>query len=308
MRRSTRPYWRVGTGTGRKRARQGAFVIALVFLLSVAVPPGVVQPGSSLPLSGLWTWLTSTRAWAASLTWAQADPAGPVWDRAARAAHYVSSPRPVDTSETVAGLLPSGVPQRRLGQGSMTSAKVGNFDPANSDRVAAKSDETSDYFVNSDGSITRVFSTGRTNYRAPDGTWQPINTTLVAEGNRLRVKANDVRVIVAGPAANRRPAGSGVFAGEVGVAQVGSWSELGRVRLPGGEELGFDLAGARRVLPEVSGSTALYRGVLPDTDVELVAGPEGIKETTILRSPQAPRSWVFPLDLVGLTPRTEADG
>jgi RHS repeat-associated protein len=195
----------------------------------------------------------------------------------------------------------------------------GRFDPATSQRVGARSSESTDLFENADGSVTTVVSAGRTNFRATDGSYQPIDTTLVAREDgdalarpggrsgdvRLESAANDVLVSLAGPAYTdpaRAPGGSD--ADEV----AGSWQELASVTLPSGEVVGYGLRGARPVLPTVDGSTATYHDVLPSTDIELVASSVGLKETIVLRSAQAQTSWVFPLRLTGLSPSLAGDG
>src|SRR5690606_33348062 len=113
--------------------------------------------------------------------------------------------------------------------------------------------------------------------------------------------ANDIVVSLAGPARRDEKPGRNA-AGEArgseasaDVEQLGSWQELASVTLPSGEVIGYGLVGARPVLPTVKGSVAIYRNVLPHTDIEVVSSPAGMKETIVLKSPQAATSWVFPL-------------
>ncbi|MBM6403444.1 ricin-type beta-trefoil lectin domain protein [Phycicoccus sp. CSK15P-2] len=71
--------------------------------------------------------------------------------------------------------------------------------------------------------------------------------------------------------------------------------------------MGWSLADAAAVEARVDGTTATYPGVLPETDLELVARPDGVKETLVLASEKAASEWVFPLALDGLAAR-EGEG
>ncbi|MFF9277608.1 LamG-like jellyroll fold domain-containing protein [Streptomyces griseosporeus] len=164
-----------------------------------------------------------------------------------------------------------------------------SFDAATSKRDAKKSTETSDYYVNEDGSTTIRHYSGRTNYKAADGTWQPIDTTLVKdEEGRFEQKANSLDVDFAPNAAD---------------------DELASVGLGSGRALAYELNGAAKV-PATKGTdgTIAYNGVLPDTDVQLVPIADGFKENVVLRSPDAANSWTFKLDTQGLTPRLADNG
>ncbi|HEX8347167.1 MAG TPA: RHS repeat-associated core domain-containing protein [Actinoplanes sp.] len=78
-------------------------------------------------------------------------------------------------------------------------------------------------------------------------------------------------------------------------------AELVRATLPGGGILAYAAAGARPVPGVAVGNTARYAGVWNDVDLELQAQPGGVEETLVLASPKAPRVFVFPLALTGLT-------
>ncbi|MGW5659347.1 LamG-like jellyroll fold domain-containing protein [Streptomyces sp. NPDC003758] len=164
-----------------------------------------------------------------------------------------------------------------------------SFDPATSKRDAKKSTETSDYYVNEDGSTTIRHYSGRTNFKAADGTWQPIDTRLVKdEEGRFEQKANSLDVDFAPNAAD---------------------DELASVGLGSGRALAYELNGAAKVAAtKGTDGTVVYNGVLPDTDVQLVPIADGFKENVVLRSPDAANSWVFKLDAQGLTPRLAENG
>ncbi|WP_163505155.1 LamG-like jellyroll fold domain-containing protein [Fodinicola acaciae] len=160
------------------------------------------------------------------------------------------------------------------------------FDAKTSQRVAAKSTATSTYFQNADGSYTRRLSQTPVNYRDSSGTWQPIDTSLTAAGGRWREKANAISVDLASTAT------------DPGLARIGL----------NGKGLSYGLRGAASVRPQVSGSTATYLNVLPDTDLQLHPVASGLKESVVLHAATAASSWVFPLHLDGLTASQRPDG
>ncbi|MEU3605707.1 LamG-like jellyroll fold domain-containing protein [Streptomyces sp. NPDC035033] len=164
-----------------------------------------------------------------------------------------------------------------------------SFDERTSKRDAKKSTATSDHYVNADGSISVRHYTGRTNYKAADGTWKPIDTRLTEDKDgRLQQTANSLDVEFAPTAADEA---------------------LASVDFGKGRSLAYALLGAAGTEPVVDANgTVTYAGVLPETDVQLVPLAEGFKENVVLRSPRAANSWTFPLAVKGLTPRIAADG
>ncbi len=163
-----------------------------------------------------------------------------------------------------------------------------SFDPTRSRRIAADSTATSDIFHNPDGSYTRRVYAGPHNFRAGNGSWTPIDTT-VAKGSdgRWRENANAFGVDFAGSADD---------------------GSLVSVSLDGSHAVAYGLAGAAGVAPTVAGSTVSYPGVLAGTDLSLTTTATGVKESLVLRSAAVATSWVFPLRLQGLSGRLESDG
>ncbi|MDQ0795939.1 LamG-like jellyroll fold domain-containing protein [Streptomyces sp. B1I3] len=173
-----------------------------------------------------------------------------------------------------------------------------SFDAKTSKRNAKKSTATSDYYVNADGSTTVRHYASRSNFKAADGTWKPIDTDLTRdEDGRLQQSANSLDVEFAPDAADQ---------------------QLASVDFGAGRSLAYALRGANKATPTVDeDNTATYADVLPETDLLLSPLTEGFKERLVLRSADAPNSWLFPLDVKGLTPRvtdtgdvefTDADG
>ncbi|HWH01888.1 MAG TPA: LamG-like jellyroll fold domain-containing protein, partial [Pilimelia sp.] len=85
-------------------------------------------------------------------------------------------------------------------------------------------------------------------------------------------------------------------------------SPLAQIDTVGGERFAYGLVGAAAVAPTVAAGVATYREILPDTDIELAMGADGIKEVIILKTPSAANSWTFPLRLDGLTARLTDGG
>ncbi|MFV2117301.1 LamG-like jellyroll fold domain-containing protein [Streptomyces sp. Act-28] len=163
-----------------------------------------------------------------------------------------------------------------------------SFDPATSKRDARKSTATSDYYVNADGSTTIRHYTGRANFKE-DGVWKRIDTRLTEDTDgRLQQRANSLDIEFAPDAADQ---------------------QLASVDFGSGRTLAYALRGAAKAEPSVAANgTVTYAGVLPDTDVQIVPLTEGFKENIVLRSADAANSWLFPLDVTGLTPRVADDG
>ncbi|GAA0378051.1 hypothetical protein GCM10009541_20670 [Micromonospora gifhornensis] len=292
-----------------KAGRRSALVVAVVFGLTVAVPPDVVRPGGEFPLTWL-SWFRQYPAWSASAAFlglpvqqagrpVQVDPQAPAAATDARRGAG-RAPKPA------AGTLDSYQPHQIESTPDETGVAEPGFDARTSKRDARRSSARSDVYVNADGSLTKRTHNRPVNYQAADGTWQKIDSDLTRRSDgRLHVKANRLKLSVAGEPsvdANRSAAsgtGSGATAQE---------AELARLTLPTGESVAYRLEGSAIGAPEVTGATAFYRDVLPHTDLELTTFDAGIKETLILRSPEAASTWVFPLELDGLTPRPTSEG
>jgi RHS repeat-associated protein len=240
-----------------------------------------------------------------------------LWDllRAGRSAASVATPQqalggqgtppPRHRPAGAAGRAPTKDPREARdylphagGAGQSPGKTPGVFDEKTSRYDDALSSETTDSFRNADGSITRRLHAGPVNFKGADGHWHAINTDLVrlADG-RLAMAANSLRVSLAGRAADVHGGGG-----------TGATPDLVTMALPGGPTLGYGLDGAASVDPVVSGATATYPAILPDTDLQLMTFDSGVMETLVLTSADAPSTWVFPLRLNGLTPRSLPDG
>lgn len=164
-------------------------------------------------------------------------------------------------------------------------APVKGFDRATSKEIVAERDARSRTYANEDGTRTSEISTDPVNYRDAHGDWQPIDTTLVQDGDGWTNAADSVTLRLAGRA---------------------DADELAGVTLPSGESFGYGLSGAASVPGRADGARVGYEQVLPETDLWLDSRAGGVKETLVLKSATAPASFLFPLRLKGLT--AEADG
>ena len=118
-----------------------------------------------------------------------------------------------------------------------------------------------------------MFSPTPVNYRAQDGSWQPIDTTLVDAGDSWRTKANSINVAVPKTAT-----------GEVAVADADS-------------RVGFSIVGAQDAPATVKGSEATFESVLPGVTATYNALSTGIKESLVVADSTGPATVTFDVSL-----------
>ncbi|GAA0692758.1 hypothetical protein GCM10010193_54170 [Kitasatospora atroaurantiaca] len=185
------------------------------------------------------------------------------------------------------GELDASTPYARNFKTGLSGKREG-FNAKTSKRDAKKSTANSDFYQNADGTFSRSVSQGKTNYQDASGAWQPVDTKVTKQADgRFHQNANSLSVDFAAHAADGALASFGVDAGH---------------------SLSYGLKGAAAVEGTADGSTVTYPGALPDTDLQLAPIPSGVKESVVLHSANAGNSWVFPLDLKGLTPKLNSAG
>ncbi|WP_432841102.1 LamG-like jellyroll fold domain-containing protein [Dactylosporangium sp. CA-092794] len=287
--------------TGRLTRRVGV-VVVLAMLLSVGIPAGALPsgPGPGLPVSWLWRWLGEPVSWAK-------DPKGPEQLRGKGPdGHYQAAARARDSESKVhaKGELARYQPNQLKAENLSTGPAKKGFDPRTSQRVASKATERTDVYQNADGSYTQRIFEEPVNFKAADGSWEPIDSTLRPDAQgRPQVGANAFELSFAGGGARKLDAD-----GQALKTSAAAGDDLVRLTPSKGTELAYSLAGATLGKALVSGQVATYREVLPGVDLELAALSSGVKETLTLRSADAPATYVYPLRLKGLTPRIGADG
>lgn len=169
----------------------------------------------------------------------------------------------------------------------LRSSEVTGFQAGKSTELVAERTEDSTVFANPDGTRTARFYSQRTYARDRSGAMVPIDTTLSrGEDHRFR-PAVDLDVSF----------------GEQAVAE-----QLATLSLGGGLQAGFGLAGAAPVAGAADGANVRFAEVRPGVDLVLTATGNGLKDELVLKSADAPTTWVFPLRLVGLTPELVGNG
>ncbi|MCS7475926.1 LamG-like jellyroll fold domain-containing protein [Umezawaea endophytica] len=177
--------------------------------------------------------------------------------------------------------------ERKSGDGVRNTAQVvepvlnrTGFDANASVEEPGRRERNERTYRNPDGTRTTEFSDAPLNYRRSDGTWAPIDPTLVGQDGRYRNKADDVDLRLAGSA---------------------SAADLVTIKLDDAHELAYGLSGARDVAGRVDGATITYPGVADHVDLQVESLAGGAKETLVLHDRAVSRTWDFPLRLKGLT-------
>ncbi|WP_199444337.1 polymorphic toxin-type HINT domain-containing protein [Umezawaea beigongshangensis] len=167
---------------------------------------------------------------------------------------------------------------------STSEPQVHGYDAATSQELAAERGEHERTYANADGSRTTEFTSEPVNHRTPDGRMEPIDTTVVPAGDT--------------PEDGWRNAADAL---DLRFARTAGPQDLVEVALDAEHRLSFGLAGANAVTGSPEASSLTYPGVFTDADLRIDVRPGAMKETLVLRSRSAPRSWTFPLELTGLT-------
>ncbi|MEU5398821.1 LamG-like jellyroll fold domain-containing protein [Streptomyces sp. NPDC005963] len=185
-----------------------------------------------------------------------------------------------------------------MGKAEAVTAPVADaptgFDTKTSREVSAKRAETATTFRNEDGSFTTRYYNEPVNFRRADGNWQPIDTALVPEGTPSRSAAQ-----------SWRPRST---PDDIAFADRSDAADLARIRVGDNVSLAYGVEGAARSRAVIAGSTVTYPDIRPSADLELLAGPNTVKETLVLKDRNAPAEWRFPLDLRGLSAALDAQG
>ncbi|SFQ99982.1 RHS repeat-associated core domain-containing protein [Lentzea waywayandensis] len=216
---------------------------------------------------------------------------GQVWGSAADGAgtHFEGTPANRTLPASVRSRYPKQTWEQQV-DNTVTEAEpplteVKGFDEKASAEQPARRSEYERVYANPDGSETTEFSTSKLNYRGKDGTWTPIDPTLVDDQGKGWRNA----------------------AGEVGLRFAGrsDAADLVTLTVDDDHSVSYTLAGAAASTPQVDGATIVYPGVAPKVDLKLESRAGGVKETLVLAGPDAPTRFTFPLRLKGLTPQID---
>jgi RHS repeat-associated protein len=212
------------------------------------------------------------------------------WGSAAGESHLTGKP----VNRSLPSSLRSRYPLHELDQtpqvGSNTASVVeppeptsAGFDQATSRELPAERSAFQRTYANADGTTTSEFSGTPINHQQADGTWAPIDTALVPVG---------------GAGGGWRNTADSV---DVRIAARADTPELVRLQIDAEHAVSYGLAGAAPAVGAASKDGITYREVLPKVDLTLAARAGGVKETLVLRSPEASHSYLFPLYTPGLT-------
>ncbi|MFF3398117.1 LamG-like jellyroll fold domain-containing protein [Streptomyces sp. NPDC002659] len=186
-----------------------------------------------------------------------------------------------------------------MGSGEAVDVPVAapkGFDAKTSKKVAGERDARSRTFLNRDGTLTTRFYDEPVNFRAADGRWKPIDTTLVRPVGARTMAGSD---------AGWEPRQT---AETISLAEYADTDPVVRLSAGDGLSVAYAVQGAGRVAGKVDGSVITYPDVRESSDLELIIGGESLKETLVLKSKDSPTSWSFPLALEGLTARLDDVG
>lgn len=143
---------------------------------------------------------------------------------------------------------------------------------------------TANIWENPNGTRTAEVYTSPVNYRAADGTWRPIESTLVPDGAGFRNKA-------------------GSF-----TAKFGKSSTDGATLRGTGWSIGFELPGATTVDAVATKNRVVYPGVYEETDVEFHVLGGGVEQQFVLQERPDQARWLLGLELKGVTASQGDDG
>ncbi|WP_167517585.1 LamG-like jellyroll fold domain-containing protein [Micromonospora orduensis] len=287
-----------------------AVLVTLALVLSVAVPAGAVPPSRSEgSLSWLWD-LLSTRP-----SWAFADPPTPEQKRGVspERGHYVPAKYVNDfgdEEDRAKGELKRYQPHRPDAKRVTTPAAGDGFSVSASKAVSSGASRNGDLFRNADGSYTRWVHEHPVNFKATDGSWRAIDSSLkLGPQGRPQVTANSFGLSFADGLTRSDVGSTSRSGGSVAEsAELAAADDLVRLTFDARRELAYSLSGASIGLPAVDREIARYAGVYQNVDLELAAMADGVKETLVFRSADVPTSYEFPLRLKGLTARVGEAG
>ncbi|HWL38008.1 MAG TPA: RHS repeat-associated core domain-containing protein [Frankiaceae bacterium] len=165
---------------------------------------------------------------------------------------------------------------------------IGGYDPGTSVELPTLRTVDTAVFANANGTRTVFAYTGPVHYRDALGLWQKVDQNLVQAAD-----------------GSYQPRGVGVG---LSLAANATGSPLAKLTVDSTHSVGYRLDSAVSANAWVSGAMARYTNVRPGTDLELVALANGVKETIVLKSRSAPRTFTFPLTLQGVTASVDSDG
>lgn len=194
------------------------------------------------------------------------------------------------------GKTPKPGPVREVASPGVADPK--GFDAKRSKEIKGKRAERERTYLNPDGTYTTRFYNEPVNFRAENGSWKTIDTSLVPRDS-------------AGPSTMSGAEDGFETASTEARIEFGGTADADPVVQVGVDEgvsVGYSLDEASAAAGQAQGSTLTYEDVRTSADVEFIAGSDSVKETLVLKDADAPTEWRFPLRLNGLTAAIDDHG
>ncbi|MFD0555662.1 RHS repeat-associated protein [Stackebrandtia endophytica] len=151
--------------------------------------------------------------------------------------------------------------------------------------IISRRTETSTEFANPDGSTTLRMFEAQAFIEDDEGMLAPVDTDLIQSAD-----------------GRWRP----INAAEVSFAEAADDAIVMEFVVGEGLSVAYGMADAAAVVGIADGQEIMYGDVLPFTDLRYTAASWGAKEELVIHDAQAPSSWVFPLQLTGLSARVDS--
>ncbi|MFF4155496.1 LamG-like jellyroll fold domain-containing protein [Streptomyces sp. NPDC001678] len=195
-----------------------------------------------------------------------------------------------------------GKPQQpKMGKAEQTKAPDNpapqGFSEKTSQELPAGRQERRRTFLNEDGTYTTRFYNEPVNFKDRDGSWKPIDSTLIRSTRSLRAAST------AGPLWETRSTETAIS-----FAPAADANPVMSMKLSDGPSLGYALSGSASTPGKVNGGVITYPDARQAADLQYIAGSDSVKETLVLKSKDAPAEWRFPLLTDGLTARLDGQG
>ncbi|MFE2064059.1 LamG-like jellyroll fold domain-containing protein [Streptomyces sp. NPDC059467] len=172
------------------------------------------------------------------------------------------------------------------------------FDAKRSKELRGKRGEQERTYLNPDGTYTTRYYNEPVNFRAEDGSWKAIDTSVIPKDSP-------------GPSTMSAAEDGFETASTEARIEFGGTADADPVvsmAVEDGMSVGYGVDDASAAAGQAEGSTLTYEDVRPHSDVEFVAGNDSVKETLVLKDADAPTEWRFPLALDGLTAALDEHG
>ncbi|MEV4439694.1 LamG-like jellyroll fold domain-containing protein [Streptomyces sp. NPDC049577] len=168
------------------------------------------------------------------------------------------------------------------------------FSEQKSKELPTERQERQRTFLNEDGTYTTRHYNEPVNYRAADGTWEQIDSTLARSDQKSSSPA---------PLWETRST-----AVAIRFSATADADPVLRMGLGDRVAMSYGLQGASHVTGVVDGSVITYPDARPSADLRYIASNDTVKETLVLKSKDAPTEWRFLLSAEGLTANLDDQG